>query len=83
MAITFCLSFKDSADTRISQLSHALNAAQASNASQISGINSQISSINDQISPLNGFGQYDMTCSTDLTGQNGPAQFDFPCMQHK
>jgi hypothetical protein len=85
-AVTLALfmTYKGQTQTQLGQVRHELATtqsnlakAQASNDTKYTKLFSSVSGIGNAIAP------YNMTCSTDLQGQNGPAQYYFACSDVK
>ena len=80
------LSYRTATSAQMRQLSHEV--ANAESAAQTAGTRSagSVKSLSGRVTSLENamvaVGQFGMVCSQDLTGANGPAQFDFPCKQH-
>ena len=73
------MAYKNAVSGQLSQISQAVRHEQSDRASGYNSLNGKITAADRAI---NGFMQFSLLCSQDLTGPNGPAQFDFPCKQH-
>ena len=81
-SLTFFLSYRSTTTAQIRQLQQAVANAQQSNQGNVSSLNSQASKIRSLNAAMAAIAQFDTVCSTDLTGPNGPAQWDFMCKLH-
>lgn len=73
------MAYKNTVSTQFGQISHAVQHEQADRTSGYNSLNGKIAATDSVINDLT---QFSSICSQDLTGPNGPAQFDFPCKQH-
>lgn len=86
VALFMFLSYKGSVTGQLTQMRQALTQAQtAAQRAQAAAdsyrtLPKEVTSMGNQLGTLASFS---LTCSTDLTGPNGPAQFYFPCSGQK
>ena len=87
VTLAMFLSYKGSASAQLAQMrrqltttSQELKNAWSANASSYNGLSGKVSSLGTVVGSL---ANYAMVCTQDLTGQNGPAAFYFPCTDQK
>jgi type II secretory pathway component PulM len=87
VTLAMFLSYKGSASAQLAQMrrqfttmSQELKNARSANASSYNGLSGKVSSLGTVVGSLANYG---MVCTQDLTGQNGPAAFYFPCTDQK
>lgn len=84
VCLTLLLSYKATAETQIHSaqsqvraMSQALNGARSANQGNYNNLNGKLDAIASVLAP------YNMSCSQDLTGPQGPATFYFLCTDTK
>ncbi len=87
VTLAIFLSYKGSASAQLTRMRHQLTAmsqelqnARSANASSYDGLSGKVSGLS---AIVGGLADYGMVCTQDLTGQNGPAEFYFPCTDQK
>lgn len=88
-ALALFLTWKGSMQAQVSQLRHEvastqaqLSAAADSGQSQLSRLSRHVASMSTAVNAITlQVGPFRQVCTTDLTGPNGPAAFNFPCRQ--
>ena len=80
VALALFLTNRSSTQAELHQLQRALTSTQSSLAKSQASQAVKYTHLSGDLSNLgNMIGPYNMICSTDLQGQNGPAQYWFPC----
>lgn len=77
------LSYKNAIATQMAQMSQAIQREQSANTSNASNYKS----LNDRLNGMDGIVSaitaYNMVCTQDLEGQNGPVRFYFACSSQR
>lgn len=86
VSMTILMLFKGSAESQLTELRQEVASAQQAQTAtagtvtglsrRVNGIAANLNAVGTLVSP------FTTVCSTDLTGPNGPAQYDFLCRQH-
>ena len=79
MCLWLLTSFKQVYASQMAQTNHALataRTAQAKDAKSISGLNEKVDNTSAIVAAIS---RFNMVCSQDLEGQNGPTRFFFAC----
>ncbi len=88
-ALSLSLIWKGAMANQLSQVRHQvantqaqLSAAADSGQSQLSRLSRHVASMSTTVNAITlQVGPFRQVCTTDLTGPNGPAAFNFPCRQ--
>jgi hypothetical protein len=73
------IGYKNTVSGQLSHIGQAVQNEQSARANEYKSLNGKVAATDSVINDLT---QFSSVCSQDLTGPNGPAQFDFPCKQH-
>lgn len=80
VALALLVSYKGQAAAQLDQMRQDLRNTQSTLAKSQASQGVKYTHLSGDLSNLgNMIGPYNMICSTDLQGQNGPAQYWFPC----
>ncbi len=86
VSLALFLVWHGSVDAQVTQLRNQLatvQAGQGNGTEVVTRLAKKVTTLADGLAGLDWIAAYGDTCSTDLTGPNGPAVYFFPCTEQK